>query len=407
MTFATPPTVVRAPRNEDQMSTAISLPHLRQRWAALCLALALLAALLVAAPLRAVAADCTIPADRVAVTVTNEARDIDTSRPWDKFEIAATLSNLDGLAEGCEAVITLPDLFVDILTTTLYLNADGTSSATPQADTVAVMAVDGPARTMTFTLTDYAATHSGVSAHGWTAARLTSSLERDQTVPVVVDVNGETRPVVDIGTEPCPPDCPVVPVDAAKYGIDNGDGTGVVVIQSPVIPTAGTEVAFTDTLTSAGQSITGVLWARGFDCVDTWGAPGLSAADGSCDTTRHADLTAVGTAGTYTVTTTQDDQFIRLRLGMTFTGEGPWSDQATVSYAGGPETWTARTAVEGYDVGGFAAGSEITPTPSPTPSPSPTPTPSPAVTPPVVTPPVVTARPTSTPPVLRKVVQSG
>lgn len=309
------------------------------------------------------AAECTIPDENVQVTVENQSGSNGSTSAWDRFHVTTDLTNLDGLPAGCTATVALdPDLWAGMTATILYLNADGTSSKTPQADTVASMSLDPDTATLTFTLTDFAATHQDVQVQGWVQAQITSQIERGETTPVMATINGTTQQIGTVTGATCTTDCPVPPADwASKWGHDNGDGTGTVTIQTPVVPAAGTDVRVTDTLDTPGQSITGVGWAAGYDCVNDWGNPGIKAADGSCDTgSSYPVSVTTNPDGSFSFTTTQPGEFVRLTLKMTFDpAYDSWKDTATVSFGG--QEFTATHTQAAYSAGGGADGTAVTP----------------------------------------------
>ncbi|MFE4951912.1 hypothetical protein ACFQ9V_17560 [Leifsonia sp. NPDC056665] len=327
----------------------------------------------------ALAAGCVIPTSDVSTNLTDTTSGSNTSVSGnDSFLWTTGLSHLDGLANGCTTTVSIdPSLFYGLQSTTLYLNADGTSSATQHTDSVAAMAVDPASNTITFTLTSYAATHTSVSAHGFVTAVVTESIKRGVSEPVVATVNGVSVPVGSITGAVCTTNCPALPTAAAKWGWENTDGTGVVKIQSPTVKAAGTTVTFKDTLTAHEQTIVGPQSAIIFDCADVWGAPGLLQPDGSCQPGWDTVPFITNPDGTFLVTTTGPSQAIQLWLDMTFTGPGPWTDAATITVDGTP--WTATTTVTSYSVGGGANGNNPTPTPTPTPVHTPAPTPIPTV----------------------------
>ena len=299
-------------------------------------------------------AACTIPAANVAVTLTNTSGTNGTTSAWDKFKVQADLSNLDGMAAGCTAVVSLDNtLFGGMQATTVYLNADGSSSATAQADSVATMSIDPTTLTMTFTLTDFASTHTAVTATGWATLQINDSIVRGETQPLTVTINGTVYPVGEITGATCTTDCPGPPTYASKKGKVKPDGSGTVTIVTPGVAKAGTLVTITDTLASADQTILGVASARGYNCVSTWDAPGVLT-NGVCDTDAWLKVTVTNSANPYTFTTTADNEFVRLVLNMHFEGAGPWQDTAAITIAG-TET-TASATVRTYTAGGGAGG---------------------------------------------------
>ena len=342
-------------------------------------------------------ADCTIPAAQVQVTVLNQSGTNSPTNAWDWFDVGVQLTDLDGMAQGCTATVQLPSIFGGMQATTLYLNADGGYTTTPQADTVATMSIDPDTRTMTFVLTDYAATHQDVSVFGTATAQIDSTIERGVTTPITLLVNGTTTPGGDVTGGTCDTDCPGPPDGyASKWGTANSDGSGDVTIVSPVAPTSGTVITITDILNSADQSIDGVLWAAGYNCTNTWGDPGVTQPGGSCDTSQDFPVTVSGTNGTYQITTTVPNEFVRLKLAMTFEGAGPWRDTARVEIDGTP--YETTTVVKSYSAGGGGTGTESpTPTPTPTETPTETPTPTPTPTETPTETPTPTPTPTETP----------
>ena len=109
---------------------------------------------------------------------------------WDWFDVGVQLTDLDGMAQGCTATVQLPSIFGGMQATTLYLNADGGYTTTPQADTVATMSIDPDTRTMTFVLTDYAATHQDVDFDTTAEAVARHYGPRFAAVPVGADGGG-------------------------------------------------------------------------------------------------------------------------------------------------------------------------------------------------------------------------
>ena len=302
-----------------------------------------------------------IPSGKVSVTFENESAEGGPTEAWDWFKYTVNLNDLDGLAAGDTTVVGIDTtIFGGMQDTTLFLNSDGTSSAASQADTVAQMDVNGSAGTMTFTLTDYASTHTNVSAQGYITAEITSSINRGETQPITVTIDGVETPigeveVIDCGGEGQDP-CPTVPTGAGKWGGDNGDGTGSVTIMTPVFENA-TGIKVVDTLTSGSQSINGVNWVRAYDCVNTWGDAGLLDGSNNCVSGNYAAATAVpdGDAGnSWILSTDLENAFLQLNLSMAFTGSGPWTDTATITKDG--EEFTESATVRKYDAGGGGSG---------------------------------------------------
>ena len=298
------------------------------------------------------------------MTLTNTSGTNGTTSAWDQFKVQADLSNLDGMAAGCTAVVSLDNtLFGGMQATTVYLNADGSSSATAQADSVATMSIDPTTLTMTFTLTDFASTHTAVTATGWATLQINDSIVRGETQPLTVTINGTVYPVGEITGATCTTDCPDgPPTYASKWGEVEPDGSGTVTIVTPGVAKAGTLVTITDTLASADQTILGVASARGYNCVSTWWAPGVLT-NGVCDTDAWLKVTVTNSANPYTFTTTADNEFVRLVLNMHFEGAGPWQDTAAITIAG-TET-TASATVRTYTAGGGAGGTTAPTTTTP------------------------------------------
>ncbi len=303
---------------------------------------------------KAVAA-CTIPASSISVTALDTSSGSNSSvSAWDQFTFTVELTNLDGLAAGCTASVTLPSMFGSMQDTTLYLNADGSASVTEHADSMAMMQIDANARTVTFTLTDYASTHTQVTATGWLTAQIDSSIVRGVTEPLTVTINGTAVTIGTITPVTCTTDCPTAPSWSDKWGERFSDGTGSVTILSPVAAAAGTAITVVDTLTNAGQSITGVGWTRGYDCVNTWGDPGVLQPGGYCDTSKWLETTYTGTPGNLTIVTTVPNEFVGVNLTMRFVGSGPWTDSAKVTVAG--QAYDATAVVTKYAAGGGGSG---------------------------------------------------
>jgi len=303
---------------------------------------------------KAVAA-CTIPASSISVTALDTSSGSNSSvSAWDQFKFTVELTNLDGLAAGCTASVTLPSMFGSMQDTTLYLNADGSASVTEHADSMAMMQIDANARTVTFTLTDYASTHTQVTATGWLTAQIDSSIVRGVTEPLTVTINGTAVTIGTITPVTCTTDCPTAPSSSSKWGERFSDGTGSVTIQSPVAAAAGTAITVVDTLTNAGQSITGVGWTSGYDCVNTWGDPGVLQPGGGCDTSKGLETTYTGTPGNLTIVTTVPNEFVSVNLTMRFVGSGPWTDSAKVTVAG--QAYDATAVVTKYAAGGGGSG---------------------------------------------------
>ena len=302
-----------------------------------------------------------IPSDKVSVTFENESADGGPTAAWDWFKYTVNLNNLDGLPAGDTTVVGIDTtIFGGMQNTTLFLNSDGTSSAASQADTVAQMDVNGSAGTMTFTLTDYASTHANVNAQGYITAEITSSINRGETQPITVTIDGVETPIGEVEVLECGGEgqdpCPTVPAGAGKWGGDNGDGTGSVTIMTPVFENA-TGIKVVDTLTSSSQSINGVNWVRAYDCVTTWGDAGLLDGSNNCASGNYAAATAVpdGDAGnSWILSTDLENAFLQLNLSMTFTGSGPWTDTATITKDG--EEFSESATVRKYDAGGGGSG---------------------------------------------------
>ena len=169
-----------------------AVPRRRGVLAAL-LAAGLALTALIAAPTAALAApeDCVggvISADNITVTVTNTSSGATSgpTSPWEMFRFDVDLTGLDGMTAGCQAVIGIPtDLFEGMQNGSLSLYADGTSGPDiVPGQTVAQLVIDGPAQTMTFTLTDYASTHTSVAVNGWATAQINASFLRGDPIPV-------------------------------------------------------------------------------------------------------------------------------------------------------------------------------------------------------------------------------
>ncbi|WP_281858468.1 DUF5979 domain-containing protein [Salana multivorans] len=341
----------------------------------LTLALALALAMMVVGPLAPVAQAApdgcvggVISADDVEVTYTTSSGG-STVTAWETFQFDVALTDLDGMAEGCQAVVALdPTRFDGLQDVTRYLNADGSASETRRADTVAVMVVDRDARTLTFTLTDYAETHADVTANGWVRAQINSSFDRGEQVPIRVTVNGTTVPQPPVTGQECPDVCGQPDTGASKWGGDYGDGTGSVTIGTPVLEVERyADLVIEDVLVSPNQSIVGVADVFAYNCVNTWGEPGtLPAGGGECQTGQYIPATATpvdGAEHAWRVTTQGDPAeigsvFFLLRLDMTFTGDGPWEDRATITSSFPEESWETGVEVTKFAVGGGASGSE-------------------------------------------------
>lgn len=301
-------------------------------------------------------ADCTIPTSKIGVTY-QTASGGNTVEAWEEFTFSVNLTNLDGLAEGCEATVGIPpSRFAGLQNTTLYLNADGSSSPTQQSNSVARMVVDAGSSTMTFTLTDYASTHTGVNANGWVKAQIRSNFDRGETVPVEITVNGDTKKIGEVTGEECPDVCAAVPTNAGKWGYDAGDGAGEVTIQTPVFDDA-TEIHIKDVLISSNQRITGVSWASAYNCVSTWGDPGVLEG-GNCNTGTYMPADVQGSDGEYVLSSSVRGVFFRLALSMEFTGSGPWKDEATVWSGKEGGSYDTDYTVQKFEAGGGASGKD-------------------------------------------------
>ena len=206
---------------------------------------------------------------------------------------------------------------------------------------------------------------------GEVTATIGETIVRGQTQTIETTVNGVTTTAGTITVASCTTDCPTTPTTLAKWGEEFPGGTGDVNIRTAVIPDAGTPVTVTDALTDTpvDESITGISWMAGYDCVDTWGAPGTTQPNGTCDPSQvlpvsscdSETLSSDGQNFSCVLTTTVPNEFYSIDLNMTFTGSGPWTDQATSSYPGGPSQTTTAT-VTSYQAGGGATGTSPTST---------------------------------------------
>ncbi len=309
----------------------------------------------------------TIPNDKITVTFENESGTPGETSAWDSFKFTVKLADLDGLPAGTTATVALdPDRFEGFPNSTIYLNDDGTSSPTQSEKTVAKMDVVGSTRTMTFTLTDYAETHTKVNAEGWIRAQINADFERNETVPIKTWINGEVKEIGKVTGKDCTDDCPTVPTHPSKWGGDNGDGTGTVTIRTQIFEDASEGVNVKDELVSGSQEIVGVRSVRAYNCVDGWGSPGVTVS-GKCDP-YNASLNVSydeNATGDYTLKSTDPNVFFHLILDMKFTGPGPWVDKATVTSTGGDSQET-MTTVKKFEIGGGGSGElppgeEVTP----------------------------------------------
>jgi hypothetical protein len=312
------------------------------------------------------AAACTIPTDKVVVNVTNQSGNNNSTEAWDQFDVKVALNNLDGMAAGCSTSVVLPDIFGGMGDVTKYLNATGEATNTQQADTVAVMTITKATRTMAFVLTDYASTHTNVKAHGEASAQVNDSIKRGETQNINVRINGETVTVGTLTGATCTTDCPEVPTQPSKWGSVDSGTSGRVKMMSPVA-NSGDVITMVDTLTgpnAANQAFAPTFSVRGYNCVDTWGDPGLlsggTCTEGSMNLNAATDMSqsADGTSRTYTVTLTSPATFVRLHQDMTFTGKGPWTDTVAVTVPG-KATQQSHATVKRYDAGGGASGELI------------------------------------------------
>lgn len=335
----------------------------RARAAAVLSAILAVSGLALATPAIAAPEDCVggvISNDNIAVSYTAGGGD-DSVEAWESFRYDVALTDLDGMAEGCTATVQLDaDRFSGLQDTTIYLNADGTTSDTPGPTTVAEMEVDADTLTMTFTLTDYASTHTNVTAGGWVEAQINSSFERGEVVPIEVTVNGATTTIGEVTGEECPNVCGEPPTQANKWGAEDGTGNGSVTIRTPLL-TDYSDVTIEDELLSTDQQIDSVNWVRAYNCVNTWGDAGALDDAGKCDTDSSISASWTGT-NPWTVAVADPSVtgpvFFALNLQMTFTGEGPWKDRATIKLGdevvGGP----VEATVKKYRAGGNAGGED-------------------------------------------------
>lgn len=316
----------------------------------------------------AAAEDCVagvISSDNIEIAYeTAEGDDRVSAWEWFRFDVA--LRDLDGMAEGCTATVQLAPRFQGLQNVTLYLNDDGTSSSAAGPNTVAEMVVDAASSTLTFTLTDYASTHTEVDASGWVRAQIDSSFNRGETVPIEFTVNGETTRGGEVVGDECPDVCGEAPTWSSKWGSEDGSGTGSVTIVSPVIEDHS-DVVIEDALLSDDQRITGIGWVRAYNCVNTWGDPGTLPAGGvgACQTNgEYIPATAVSAgANAWRVATVGSvaeigKVFFQLNLLMAFEGDGPWKDTATIKSAGEPVGGPTEAVVTKFEAGGGASGKD-------------------------------------------------
>lgn len=316
----------------------------------------------------AAAGDCVagvISSDNIEIDYATDGGDDEVSA-WEWFRFDVALNDLDGMAEGCAATVQLDSKLQGLQNVMLYLNDDGSSSSEAKPNTVARMVVDAGSNTLTFTLTDYASTHSDVNASGWVRAQIDSSFDRGETVPIEITVNGETTRTIEVEGEECPDVCGEAPSRPSKWGSEDGKGAGSVTIVTPVIEDHS-DVVIEDALLSDDQRITGVGWVRAYNCVNTWGDPGTlpTGGVGECQTdgeyiparalSAGANAWKVETVGSVALV---GKVFFQLNLLMAFEGDGPWKDTATIKSAGEPVGGPTAAVVTKFEAGGGASGKD-------------------------------------------------
>jgi len=277
---------------------------------------------------------CAIPPDRVRVSVIDQAGPNSSVNAWDHFLASVTLTDLDGLPAGCSVVVGLPPMFGEMDDATLYVDTHGPATATVAPNTVATMSVDAAARTLTFTLTGYAVTHRNVTAEGHALAQIDNTIRRGKAQPVTVRINGATREVGTVTGASCAQNCPGLPTGPSQWGAIGDNGTGSTTIQTQSAVRSGDVITVMDLGQAPDQRITGVDWVRGFDCVGTWGDPGVVASDGSCDLDSGLAASVARTAEGYRAVATERNEFFRMQLGVEFLGRGPWTGTIIVAVTG-------------------------------------------------------------------------
>lgn len=281
------------------------------------------------------ATGCSIPASKLAISLSDLTGSSTAAAAWDWFKVSYTLDGLDGMPAGSCITFAAPKEFTGIPNSTVQLKAADGSVIGTQVMTNGVV-------TVTLT-TDYAAKHTGVKVWGSYTAQINSSITPGSSVPLTFTVNGTVTTTKDVKTDVCV-NCSAMPVGfAQKFGVAD-QGKGDVYVNAPTVAEAGTEVVLKDTLTSPGQAFAGKPSAYSYTARDAWG-----------NFLNVIELPVLANAdGTWSVKTQRANEAIRFSIPMTFTGAGPWTDTATVSAAG--KDYSASATIKSYSVDGGGQG---------------------------------------------------
>lgn len=296
--------------------------------------------------------------------------------PWQNLRLQFSLDLEDGHCAGQTYTINVPDELRSDSGSTWELNTD-------EGETAATMTyVDGM---LVVTLTEYVETHQDVALTGWIDAWLTNEITPGENHRLTFNTNGQTT-TIEVPTGQCVGDCDSLPTGINKWGSADaadaaGNRTGTVTVEVPLVTqemagdAGSVAVEWTDTLTSGDQSFTCSASGSTYTGRDVWGDP-VGGTTASVTVTSCTDETISGTI------VVPVGQYARVHIPMTFTGDGPWTDNASVTIAG--ITQEKQASVVHRNGGGSASGIvPVTPTPSesPTPTESATPSESPSATP--------------------------
>lgn len=269
-------------------------------------------------------------------------------KPWSNLKVSFGGSISGGHCAGDSFSFTVP-------TGLAALDGAKYPMKSPSGAIVAWMTVSG--QKITVTLTDFVETHENVTLSGWFDASITSETKPGESWTATWDINKTTRTPITMGD--CP-GCTEMPTTSSKNASVSGD-TITARIRTATAKEDGQTFGWTDTV-GAGQAIVCptddpmTVKISFFTHRDEWGRPIID----STSTSAVTSCTTTEITGTFDMPNA--GQAAVIHVSSTVSGEGPWTDNASVT-TGGVKKSVQATAVR---QAGGGEGNGDTPSPSPT-----------------------------------------
>lgn len=341
---------------------------------------------------------CTPTTETPSISLLKDGQPVSADNPvtaWNSLKVSFAYSLKDGHCAGQRYTVDVPsELSFEEGATWNLKDENGV--------TVATMTYTKEGHAV-ITLTGYVETHENIKITGWMLAQIDSDLTPGETKELTFEADGETVTIlVPIGT--CP-NCGNMPENMDKWGNagpanESGTRSGSVSILFPTLTeemagdATSQTVTWTDTLTSDNQAFDCTASGYTYTGRDRWNNP----TGATLATIEVTSCTETAITGTVVIPV---NQFAQIKIPMTFTGNGPWTDHAMTTMGG--NEYETSTKVMTRSAGGDASGDAPAPTPTPeetTPAATSTPavTPTPEETTPAVTVTTTAPAPGATPP---------